>query len=95
MGNQIRNNANQPERRRTTRTPYPSQVRYFNASVNGAGTIRDISSDGMFMETRFRLNVGDQISIAFQLRNSKRHMDIEGEIARRTHGGAGVKFLWP
>lgn len=95
MGNQIRNNANQPERRRTTRTPYPSQVRYFNASVNGAGTVRDISSDGMFMETRFRLNVGDQISIAFQLRNSKHPMNIEGKIARSTHSGAGVKFLWP
>lgn len=95
MDNQIRNNANQPERRRTKRTPYLSQVRYFNASVNGAGTVRDISSDGMFMETRFRLNVGDQISIAFRLRNSRHPMDIEGKIARSTHSGAGVKFLWP
>lgn len=95
MGNMICDNANQPERRRAARTPYSGQVRYFNASVNGAGIVKDISSEGMFLETRFPHNVGDQISIAFQLRNSKHPMKIDGQIARCSHTGVGVKFLWP
>lgn len=87
-------NAYNPERRRAFRMPYGSPVHYTNTSVNGAGTVRDISSSGMFMETPFPLTVGDQLSIAFLLRNSKRPMIIEGIITRSTRTGVGVQFLW-
>ena len=84
-----------PERRRCLRTPYLTPVHYFNASLYGSGLVKDISSYGMFMETRVPPNVGDQIRIAFLLRNSRHAMDIEGEIARQAQSGVGVKFLWP
>jgi hypothetical protein len=74
--------------------PYRTPVHFANASAAGAGTTKDISSAGMFMETHSLANVGDRISIAFQFRNSRHPMDLEGEIARRTHDGVGIKFLW-
>ena len=83
-----------PERRRAARMPYATPVHYTNASVNGAGTAKDISPDGMFIETPFPLQVGDQLSIAFLLRNSKHPMLIEGIIMRRSRTGVGVQFLW-
>jgi len=94
MENVICDNPNHPERRRALRVPYHSPVHYTNTSVNGAGTVKDISSSGMFMETPFPLTVGDQISIAFLLRNTKQPMLIEGIIARSTRTGVGVQFLW-
>ena len=86
--------SNIPERRRALRTPYRTPVNYANASGNGAGTVKDLSSEGLFMETPDPLDVGERISIAFQFRNSKHPMDIDGEIARRDYLGVGVRFLW-
>jgi len=94
MENVVCDTPNNPERRRAFRMPYHSPVHYTNTSVNGAGTVIDISSGGMFMETPFPLTVGDQLSIAFLLRNSKRPMIIEGIITRSTRTGVGVQFLW-
>jgi hypothetical protein len=88
-------NNHYPERRRCLRTPYTTPVRYSSASLNGSGLVKDISSYGMFMETRVLPDVGDQIRIAFMLRNSRHPMDIDGEIARKVQSGVGVKFLWP
>ena len=65
MENVICDNANNPERRRAFRMPYHSPVHYTNPSVNGAGTVKDISSSGMFMETPFPLTVGDQSASRF------------------------------
>jgi hypothetical protein len=83
-----------PERRRAFRTPYRTPVRYANATGNGAGTVKDLSSEGLFMETPGPLDVGEKISISFQFRNSKHPMDIDGEITRRDFAGVGVKFIW-
>ena len=94
MANQACNNTYHPERRRCLRTPYRTPVRYSNALLNGSGLVKDISPYGMFMETRIPPNIGDQIRIAFLLRNSRHPMDIEGEIARQAQSGVGVKFLW-
>jgi len=88
-------NTHYPERRRSLRTPYLTPVRYFNALLNGSGVVKDISSYGMFMETAVPPDVGDQIRIAFMLRNSRHPMDIDGEVARKVQSGVGVKFLWP
>lgn len=87
--------ANKPERRRTPRMPYCTAAHYKSAALNGVGTIKDISSDGMFLENPFPLDAGTRIRIAFQFRNSKHPMNITGEIARGTPAGFGVKFLWP
>ena len=94
MENQICPIANCPERRRAARAPYRTPVHYFNRTLTGKGTVTDISSEGMFMETPSALNVGDQINIDFQFRNSRHPMNIEGQIARSVPAGVGVRFLW-
>ena len=83
-----------PERRSTPRIPYRTRAIYKSPKVNGAGTIKNLSSDGMFLETPIPLIVGDHVHIVFKLRNSQRPMDLSGEIARRTPVGVGVRFLW-
>ena len=87
--------ANLPERRRAPRTPYRTLVRYADTAGNGQGMVKDISSEGMFMETPAPLAVGDRIRIDFQFRNSKHPMDMEGRIARKAPNGVGVWFVWP
>lgn len=95
MANQNCPIGNVPERRRAARTPYRSPVSYALASATGAGTVKDISSEGMFMETPVPPMPGERIRIDFQFRNSKHPMTIEGEVARRSDTGAGIKFIWP
>jgi hypothetical protein len=85
---------NNPERRRSPRMPYGAAAIYKTASIGAAGTIRDISADGMFIETPLAHEVGDQITIAFNFRNSNHQMNLKGEIARSTDTGIGVQFLW-
>ncbi len=85
---------NNPERRRSPRLPYGATAIYRTPSLDAAGTIRDLSADGMFIETPSSHAVGDQIAIAFNLRNSNPQMNLKGEIARSTDAGIGVQFLW-
>ena len=87
-------NVNVHERRNTPRMPYHTTALYNIAAVNGVGTIKDISSEGLFLEAPHALNRGDQIHIGFHLRHSKHPMDVSGEIVRRTPTGVGVRFLW-
>ena len=83
-----------PERRRAPRAPYHTPIHYANAGAKGAGIVKDISSEGMFMETRGPLQVGDRIRIDFLFRNSRHPMDLEGQIARKAPDGVGVWFVW-
>jgi hypothetical protein len=94
MAEQFCSIAKIPERRRAPRTPYLTPVRYAHAAANGAGTAKDISSEGMFMETHGLLEIGDRIRIDFKFRNSKHPMDMEGQIARKAPDGVGVWFVW-
>ncbi len=87
-------NASRPERRNAPRMPYRTAALYHTATEDGPGTIRNISPDGLFLETPFPLGDGEQIRIEFQLRNSRYPINISGEIARRTRAGVGVKLLW-
>lgn len=94
MPNSICPIANIPERRRAPRTPYRTPVHYAMASGSGEGTVKDISSEGLFMVTRGPLEVGERIRIDFQFRNSKHPMDIAGKIARKDLDGVGIWFDW-
>lgn len=95
MANQNCPIGNVPERRRAARTPYRTPVRFAVASATGAGTVTDISSEGLFMETPSPPGEGQRISIDFQFRNSRHPMAIEGVVARKSDNGAGIKFIWP
>lgn len=94
MESMICENAYIAERRRTPRMPYQTTALYHIATTDGAGTVKDISSEGMFLETPLTLDIGNRISLAFRLRTSKFPMNITGEIVRSTPAGVGVRFLW-
>lgn len=89
-----RNRMKNTERRAARRTPYDTFAEYMNQSKKGEGAVRNISSDGMFLETRDLLDVGEKICIKLRFRHSKYPMNIVGEVARTAPGGVGIKFLW-
>ncbi len=80
------------ERRHSERLPYTTSVRYLIEAEMGIGTVKNISSDGMFLETHPPAPVGSLISIDFPLRHSKSRIGIIGEVARASHLGVGVRF---
>lgn len=89
-----RNRMKNTERRAARRTPYNTSAEYMNKSIKGNGTVRNISSDGMFLETSQLLEVGEKFCIKLRFRHSKYPMNIVGQVARTASDGVGVKFLW-
>ncbi|MDJ0854809.1 MAG: PilZ domain-containing protein [Desulfobacterales bacterium] len=94
MESMLCENAGRRERRSTPRMPYHTTAFFHSTSLNGEGTIRDLSSEGLFLETPFPLIVGDEVHILFPLRNSKRPVNVTGRVARNAPTGAGIQFLW-
>lgn len=82
------------ERRRITRVPYRTSLDYAVGDKSGAGSVRDISSMGLFLEARGAFQVGDQVSMRFRFRHSKAGMAINGEIRHIAATGVGVRLDW-
>ena len=54
--------------------------------------IKNISPNGLFIETRKPLLVGDEITMTFRLEGFDKPLKIKGEIAHATRFGVGVEF---
>ena len=54
--------------------------------------IKNISSNGLFIETQRPLLVGDEIVMTFRLDGFDKPFKIRGEIAHATRSGVGVEF---
>ena len=54
--------------------------------------IQDISTEGIFIETREIFSVGDEILLTISYSNEVRPFRITGEVARISPKGVGVKF---
>lgn len=54
--------------------------------------IKDISSSGLFIETRMPFTTGRDIKMKFRLNKGRKFFQIAGEIVRVTPQGIGVKF---
>ena len=54
--------------------------------------IQDISTEGVFIETRESFAVGDKILLTISYSNEQRPFKIEGEVARIDSKGVGIKF---
>ena len=79
-------------RRKYLRKTYFMEVNFATPNRVSSGYIQNISSDGLFVETREPLSVGQQITLSFRLPNSEEHIKIGGEITRVSSDGIGVKF---
>jgi len=54
--------------------------------------IQDISTEGVFIETRESFAVGDEFLLTISYSNEQRPFKIEGEVARIDSKGVGIKF---
>jgi len=57
-----------------------------------ANNIKNISQNGLFIDTRRPLIVGDEIIMTFRLDGFNKPFKIKGEIAHATRQGVGVEF---
>jgi len=53
---------------------------------------RNISADGVFIETTEPFTVGDKIFLTLSYSNAPRPFKVEGEVARIEPDGIGIKF---
>ena len=57
------------------------------------GFIENISPTGLFIKTRRRLPIGDEILMTFRLQGLAKPIKIKGEIAHTNRSGVGIKFI--
>ena len=57
------------------------------------GYIRNISQTGLFIDTKRKLPVGDEILMTFRLHGLVKPIKIKGEIAHSKRSGVGIKFI--
>ena len=55
--------------------------------------IKNISSNGVYIETREKLGVGEDVFMNFTLNGFDRTLRVEGKIARTDPKGMGIKFV--
>ncbi len=82
------------ERRQSPRLAYFTSARLESASGTWDGAVRDISSDGMFLETPRRFTTGERLKVAFRMRHSRQTVNMAGEIKRITPEGVGIRIIW-
>jgi len=74
------------------RKSFLETVDYTTASGTYRDFIKDISDEGVFIETRKPFSVGEEISMTFLLSGHEKRLKIQGEIVRIEEQGIGVKF---
>jgi len=67
-------------------------VDYTTTSGTYRDFIKDISDEGVFIETLSPFSVGEEISMTLLLSEHKKRLKIQGEIVRIEEQGIGVKF---
>jgi hypothetical protein len=82
------------ERRRAVRIAYRTRLRFTSRRQTGVGRVRDISFDGLFLETPRPLAVGDHIDMSFRFRHTRSKVPIAGEVRHIRPQGVGVRLTW-
>lgn len=79
-------------KRNNSRENYFTDVVFATRGRAFKGFIKNISADGVFVETNQKFSVGQSITLSFALPNSGKHIRITGDIARTLPWGFGVRF---
>jgi len=74
------------------RKPYSAIVNYVVNEEACADSIRDISASGVFIQTAKPFSQGQEVSMTFPLPVSEENISLNGEIARTSELGMGVRF---
>ncbi len=79
-------------KREYERKPYSAVVNYIVNEETYTDPIQDISAGGVFIQTAKPFSAGQEVSMTFPLPISDEDISIDGEIARISGLGMGVKF---
>ena len=79
-------------KREHERKAFPNTVVYTTPSGTYTDFIKDISDEGVFIETGRAFSAGEEISMTFLLAEHKKRLKIQGEVVRIEAEGIGVKF---
>ncbi len=74
---------------------YLTSVKLEGEKETWEGSVLNISSDGMFLETLQNFAIGDRVNVTFRMRHSGHTVDMAIEIKRTTPEGIGAKIIWP
>lgn len=80
------------KKRQHERKPFLTTLDYSTESGSHRDFIKDISIEGVFIETSIPFAVGEGISMTFLLPEHEKKIKIQGEIVRIDEQGIGVKF---
>jgi uncharacterized protein (TIGR02266 family) len=80
------------DRRKHEREPFFMVVDYSTEDRFYKDYIQDISAGGVFIQTRMPFRAGQDVSLSFPLPDHQKYIAINGEVARFTPEGIGVKF---
>jgi Tfp pilus assembly protein PilZ len=78
--------------RKHERKPFVSTLDYSTESGSYRDFVKDISPEGVFIETSIPFSVGEGISMTFLLPEHEKKIKINGEIVRIDEQGIGVQF---
>ena len=79
------------ERRSAPRKPCVQLVDYFDGEDFYHQVFDNISTDGMFILTQNKPQVGKRLTLCFQLNDHP--LEIDAEVIQRTIYGVGVRFI--
>ena len=80
------------QKRTTLKAPWFVSIDPQKATDRYEHSLKDISSCGMFIETKRSFTVGQHIRITFQTPVSRKLIQMVGEVVRFEESGIGVKF---
>lgn len=83
---------NRKDLRKSPRKIYNKSIFFAAQGQVYQGSIKDISTTGVFIKTKDRLLERQQITVALPLKNGS-EKKLDGLIVRRNNEGVGVKFL--
>ncbi len=76
------------------RMAYFTSANLMNDRGSWEGAVRDISTEGMFVETAQGFTKGERLKVGFRLRHSRQTVDLAAEVKRVTSEGVGIRIVW-
>ena len=73
---------------------YFTSANLMNDRGSWEGAVRDISAEGMFLETAQGFTTGERLKVGFRLRHSRQTVDMTAVVKRVTSEGVGIRILW-
>ena len=81
------------ECRHSVRIPYHSAVELNSPTGPVKGATRNISTGGLFVDTKISKCVGQKLEMNFRVRSGYHSMKLQAQVVRETSEGLGLKLL--